>query len=400
MLLNDIWPEDDQNVVTKKDPSGPWSDAANLQWAKHGDSRRRNAELARVALVRSVLGDDGPDLGDRLRLNAPCPNGHLWNGHQLGLQKRWGQSWRCDECSKDRSSEDQEKRKERNKKRYQEKIEEEREKARQRMALLRQDPEYRAIANERNKKCVIRQRRTIGRVSRTGLLFPPNLLGHRLQSKDLQVFVDSGWDLSAMDPATVSESHILWFHLKNATPAPTVAELVKKQAQDVLNKEKEEFLENGGTEEEWAREKSLRYYHLKMQTDPDYCLQMRERSRKRKVRIRSARRQALQPVTRQQIDARFALWNYRCAFCGVDASHQRNKGHDRLTIEHVLALTKGGLDEASNILPACLTCNLGKHNAPVEAWYRRQPFFTEPRWRKIQRHCPAAVVGQLPLALL
>lgn len=126
---------------------------------------------------------------------------------------------------------------------------------------------------------------------------------------------------------------------------------------------------------------------------------IRHNSRCRNALQRAARRHALYPVTRQQIDTRFALWSNRCAFCGVDASHQRNHGRDRLAVEHVLALTKGGLDEASNIIPACTSCNSSKNNSPVEAWYRRQPFFSELRWWKIQRHCPAAVVGQLPLAL-
>jgi hypothetical protein len=124
-----------------------------------------------------------------------------------------------------------------------------------------------------------------------------------------------------------------------------------------------------------------------------------ENLRRRATWRRAARRAALHPVTRAQIDARFAIWDNRCAFCGVDASHERNHGRERLTVEHVLALTKGGLDEASNIIPACSACNSSKNNSPVEDWYRQQPWFTEARWRKIQRHCPAAVVGQLPLAL-
>jgi len=126
---------------------------------------------------------------------------------------------------------------------------------------------------------------------------------------------------------------------------------------------------------------------------------IRENNRRRRAWKTAARRAALQPLTRQQIDARFALWGNHCAFCAVDASDSRNHGHERLTVEHVLALTKGGLDEASNIIPACTACNSSKHNSPVEDWYRQQPWFTEARWRKIQRHCPAAVVGQLPLAL-
>jgi len=126
---------------------------------------------------------------------------------------------------------------------------------------------------------------------------------------------------------------------------------------------------------------------------------VRELCRRRGALRRSARRRAVHPVTRAQIDARFAIWVNRCAFCGVDATHQRNHGRERLTVEHVLALTKGGLDEASNIIPACTACNSSKKSSPIEDWYRQQEWFTDARWAKIRKHCPAAVVGQLPLAL-
>jgi len=125
----------------------------------------------------------------------------------------------------------------------------------------------------------------------------------------------------------------------------------------------------------------------------------REKMRRRNAWKRAARRRALHPVTRAQIDARFAIWGNRCAFCGAFATHQRNHGRERLTVEHVLALTKGGLDEASNIIPACTACNSSKHNSPVDDWYRQQPWFTKARWAKIRKYCPAAVVGQLPLGL-
>jgi hypothetical protein len=137
-------------------------------------------------------------------------------------------------------------------------------------------------------------------------------------------------------------------------------------------------------------------HRLWRKRNPD---KVRERSRRRHALKRAAHRKALQPVTQEQLDNRFALWSDCCAFCGVNATDSRNIGRARLTVEHVLALTKGGLDEASNIIPACTACNSSKHNSPVETWYRRQPFFSDLRWRKIQRHCPAAVVGQLPLAL-
>jgi hypothetical protein len=123
-----------------------------------------------------------------------------------------------------------------------------------------------------------------------------------------------------------------------------------------------------------------------------------EHSRRRNAWKRAARLRALLPATPGQVKARFALWQNRCAFCGVDAKHFRNHGDKRLTEEHVLALKNQGIDESDNIIPACKSCNCSKQHTPIETWYRRQPFFTDARWRKICRHCPAAVAGQLPLA--
>jgi 5-methylcytosine-specific restriction endonuclease McrA len=115
-----------------------------------------------------------------------------------------------------------------------------------------------------------------------------------------------------------------------------------------------------------------------------------EQSRRRRALSRSARQQAIMPLAVEELRKRFALFGDRCSYCGLA---------DRLTVDHVLALAAGGLDEGANIVPACVSCNSGKKDRQVEAWYRRQPFFTEARWRKIQRHCPGAAMGQLPLAL-
>jgi hypothetical protein len=117
----------------------------------------------------------------------------------------------------------------------------------------------------------------------------------------------------------------------------------------------------------------------------------REVVRRRKARIRAGRNAALQPLTLAQKDLRWGMFGHACAYCGVSCA--------TLTVDHVLALTSGGLDEADNVIPACRKCNCSKHTRSVEEWYRRQPFFTESRWRKIQRHCPTAT-GQATLRLL
>jgi hypothetical protein len=106
---------------------------------------------------------------------------------------------------------------------------------------------------------------------------------------------------------------------------------------------------------------------------------------------RSSRKQAIIPLTQHQWEMRLKIWDGLCAYCG------ERKGS---SMDHVLALSKGGLDEAANIVPACTFCNSSKQNKPVKEWYELQPFFSEQKWRKIQRHCDNAIRGQLSMALL
>lgn len=63
-----------------------------------------------------------------------------------------------------------------------------------------------------------------------------------------------------------------------------------------------------------------------------------------------------------------------CCFCG---------SQNKLTLEHVTPLNKGGLHVEENLLGSCKSCNSSKHVKPVESWYRAQPFFDEQRWQRI-----------------
>jgi hypothetical protein len=102
-------------------------------------------------------------------------------------------------------------------------------------------------------------------------------------------------------------------------------------------------------------------------------------SRRRNSLRRLARCHASAPLTRQQLLQRYDLFGNRCAYCGDTK---------KITADHVLALNTGGLDEARNIIPACLSCNSKKRISPVAEWYKRQPFFLEANWQRIQQHCP------------
>lgn len=51
----------------------------------------------------------------------------------------------------------------------------------------------------------------------------------------------------------------------------------------------------------------------------------------------------------------------RCAYCG---------GTEKLSMDHVVPVTKGGTHGAGNIVPACMSCNASKGNKLLIVWKR------------------------------
>lgn len=63
-----------------------------------------------------------------------------------------------------------------------------------------------------------------------------------------------------------------------------------------------------------------------------------------------------------------ARWGNRCFYCG----YPFERG-GKATLDHYWPLAKGGADDATNIVPACETCNKGKGcEAPTRSskWWR------------------------------
>lgn len=54
----------------------------------------------------------------------------------------------------------------------------------------------------------------------------------------------------------------------------------------------------------------------------------------------------------------------RCFYCG---------GSDRLTIDHVVPLSRGGLHHPENLVAACFPCNRSKSNLLLCEWKRPEP---------------------------
>lgn len=61
-----------------------------------------------------------------------------------------------------------------------------------------------------------------------------------------------------------------------------------------------------------------------------------------------------------------------CAYCG--------KWHERLTLDHIVAKSKGGPHYARwNSVPACFSCNSSKSNLGLFEWWRPQRFWSQER---------------------
>lgn len=68
-------------------------------------------------------------------------------------------------------------------------------------------------------------------------------------------------------------------------------------------------------------------------------------------------------VSHDEWQAILAAHGHRCAYCGVSG---------RLTRDHVVPISRGGLDEPRNVVPACRACNYSKHATPLEEWLKRR----------------------------
>lgn len=103
------------------------------------------------------------------------------------------------------------------------------------------------------------------------------------------------------------------------------------------------------------------------------------------TRRRSNKKQALrQPYTLQQLRVQYLIFQNCCAYCGNKCS---------LTLDHVVALSRGGVDGISNIVPACRSCNGSKNATDVFEWYSRQSFYSLERWQHI---CSNTSLSEFP----
>ena len=84
-------------------------------------------------------------------------------------------------------------------------------------------------------------------------------------------------------------------------------------------------------------------------------------------------------ITKEQWLEMMNYFNWCCAYSGEyiggDSKHR--------TIDHIIPLSKGGLNEIWNCIPCYSSYNYSKHIKNMEQWYRQQEYFSEERLAKI-----------------
>ena len=59
---------------------------------------------------------------------------------------------------------------------------------------------------------------------------------------------------------------------------------------------------------------------------------------------------------------------FTCHYCGQEAN----------TVDHLIPISKGGTDEATNMVAACNPCNSGKRDRMTPTFFERTPKPTTP----------------------
>jgi 5-methylcytosine-specific restriction endonuclease McrA len=88
----------------------------------------------------------------------------------------------------------------------------------------------------------------------------------------------------------------------------------------------------------------------------------RSESRRATYKINNNRRRAAGTLTKKEWLAILESYAYSCAYCGRDDCPMQ--------IEHIVAVSKGGLTVRENIVPACEPCNKRKQ---AQLWTPRPP---------------------------
>lgn len=86
-------------------------------------------------------------------------------------------------------------------------------------------------------------------------------------------------------------------------------------------------------------------------------------------------------ITKEQWLECMIFFDWKCAYSGKCLGGSNNK---RRSIDHIIALNNGGVNEVWNLVPMIKSLNSSKQDKDMMTWYTKQDFFSEERLNKIK----------------
>lgn len=284
------------------------------------------------------------------KLGKLCPAGHKWNGQEMSLRSA-SRPGHCIECeSARRQSEDYKK--------------------------ARRD-RYASDELFREKQRAAQRVRNVGQWERLTQEQRQARVEYKRQVREAR----RQQGLNSRGTAPIRSAEEIQARQENKDRLRAAAE-ARRQERAAKRAMREQDPQWEVKEKERQRQHRLARY----QTDESFRIYNREKSKRRKAKLKSVHNVKIKSREIRARNAQFA----GCAYCGCDGD---------MHIEHFLPIAPGGTHTLGNIIPACKRCNFSKTDHDPESWYRRQSFFTEKRWRKILSVLGKSrgPVNQLPL---
>ena len=93
-------------------------------------------------------------------------------------------------------------------------------------------------------------------------------------------------------------------------------------------------------------------------------------------------------ITKEQWYEMMYWFDWCCAYSGEYIGG--DNADKKRTTDHIIPISKGGLNEPWNCVPMLKSYNSSKHTNDMEEWYSQQPYFSEEKLQKIYAWCEYA----------
>lgn len=162
-----------------------------------------------------------------------------------------------------------------------------------------------------------------------------------------------------------------------------IAQYYKKYNKNYYEENKEVIVEYMKNYYEENKEKIVKYREKYNKTPQGQANRLNDNTKRRQREEQQGK-----GLTGQQWLEMMKFFDFKCAYSGEYIGGKENQSIR--SIDHIVPLAKGGLNEIWNCVPMYRSLNSSKCNSNIEEWYPQQDFYNEDRLNKINKWCKYA----------